>query len=200
MKKKLFALGLVSATVISTMGATTAFASTPEGTGNTVVTYQPDIVSPPDATWAVSMPLHVTLNTSNEATGSGETAKAASIYNTVGVDLDFTIFDAGGNTTDHTSNDVVSVTLANATADGEITMDPLNSETGTVKMALTKDSTAFIKTKASANEDAVGTLTNSVSGGQSTITAKAGISTAPDEVKSGDKYSTVLTFKFTEKN
>lgn len=198
MKKKLFALGLVSATVISTMGATTAFASTPEGTGNTVVTYQPDIVSPPDATWAVSMPLHVTLNTSNEATGDNEAAKAASIYNTVGVDLDFTIFDAGGNTTDHTSNDVVNVTLANATADGEITMDPLNSETGTVKMALTKDAKAFIKEQTSASEDAVGTLTNNSTASQNTITAKAGISTAPNEVKSGDKYSTVLKFRFTE--
>lgn len=197
MKKKLFALGLVSATVISTMGATTAFAST-EGTGNTVVTYQPDVVSPPDATWAVSMPLHVTLNTSNEATGDNEAAKAASIYNTVGVDLDFTIFDAGGNTTDHTSNDVVNVTLANATADGEITMDPLNSETGTVKMALTKDAKAFIKEQTSASEDAVGTLTNNSTASQNTITAKAGISTAPNEVKSGDKYSTVLKFRFTE--
>lgn len=198
MKKKLFALGLVSATVISTMGATTAFASTPEGTGNTVVTYQPDIVSPPDATWAVSMPLHVNLNTSNEATGDNETAKAASIYNTVGVDLDFTIFDAGGATTAHTTDDVVDVTLVNATSTGEIDMTATQGS-GTVKMALTKEATAYIKQETSDNNaDLVGTLTNSTSGGQSTITAKAGISTAPTTVKSGDKYSTELTFKFTQ--
>lgn len=191
-EEKLFALGLVSATVISTMGATTAFASTPEGTGNTVVTYQPDIVSPPDATWAVSMPLHVTLNTSNEATGGDATEKAASIYNDVGVDLNFTIFDAGGNTTDHNSADQVSVTLVNATSDGEIGMTATQGN-GTVKMALTKDASGFIKT----GSDSVGSLTND-STGPSTITAKAGISTAPNEVKSGDKYSTELTFKFTE--
>lgn len=193
MKKKLFALGLVSATVISTMGATTAFASTPEGTGNTVVTYQPDIVSPPDATWAVSMPLHVNLNTSNEATGKNENDKAASIYNTVGVALDFTIFDAGGATTAHNSNDQVEITLVSATTDGEITMSGTGSATGTVKMALTKDASGFIDTA----DDTVGTLINNTSG-PSTITAKAGISTAPATVKSGDKYSTELTFKFTQ--
>lgn len=192
MKKKLFALGLVSATVISTMGATTAFASTPEGTGNTVVTYQPDIVSPPDATWAVSMPLHVTLNTSNEAVGADEAKKANSIHNNVGVALDFTIFDAGGSTTSHTSNDEVQVTLVSATGDGEITMSGTGTATDTVKMALTKNGTGYIKT----SDDTVGTLTNNNS--DNTITAKAGISTAPTTVKSGDKYSTELTFKFTQ--
>lgn len=198
MKKKLFALGLVSATVISTMGATTAFASTPEGTGNTVVTYEPDIVSPPDATWAVSMPLYVTLNTSNEAVGSNENDKATSIYNNVGVDMDFTIFDAGGARTDHNTNDQVAVTLVSATADGEITMNPTGSAAGTVKMALTKDGTAYIKEATSNNEDLVGTLTNDNTPANHTITAKAGISTAPASVKSGDKYSTELTFKFTQ--
>lgn len=192
MKKKLFALGLVSATVISTMGATTAFASTPEGTGNTVVTYQPDIVSPPDATWAVSMPLHVTLNTSNEAVGADEANKANSIHNNVGVALDFTIFDAGGSTTSHTSNDEVQVTLVSATDDGEITMSGTGTATDTVKMALTKKDTGYIKK----SDDTVGTLTNNNS--DNTITAKAGISTAPTTVKSGDKYSTELTFKFTQ--
>lgn len=196
MKKKLFALGLVSATVISTMGATTAFASTPEGTGNTVVTYQPDIVSPPDATWAVSMPLHVTLNTSNEAVGADEANKANSIHNNVGVALDFTIFDAGGATTAHTTDDVVDVTLVNATSTGEIDMTATQGS-GTVKMALTKEATAYIKQETSDNNaDLVGTLTNNNS--DNTITAKAGISTAPTTVKSGDKYSTELTFKFTQ--
>lgn len=195
MKKKLFALGLVSATVISTMGATTAFASTPEGTGNTVVTYQPDIVSPPDATWAVSMPLHVNLNTSNEATGNNENDKAASIYNTVGVPMNFTIFDAGGSITDHTTNNTVKVTLENATSTGEIDMVATQGS-GTVKMALTKDDAAYIKEAVSNNEDLVGTLTND--NNNNTITAKAGISTAPTTVKSGDKYSTELTFKFTQ--
>lgn len=65
-------------------------------------------------------------------------------------------------------------------------------------MALTKDAKAFIKEQTSASEDAVGTLTNNSTASQNTITAKAGISTAPNEVKSGDKYSTVLKFRFTE--
>lgn len=196
MKKKLFALGLVSATVISTMGATTAFASTPEGTGVTTVTYEPDVVSPPDATWAVSMPLRVTLNTSNEAADGNESTKAASIHNDVGVALDFTIFDAGAAVTEHTTNDTVNVTLVNTTSSGEIDMTATQGS-GTVKMALTKDASAFIKTKSAGTEDAVGTLVNT-DGSATTITAKAGISTAPNEVKSGDKYSTELTFKFTQ--
>ncbi|MEJ8738106.1 hypothetical protein WKT02_11670 [Erysipelotrichaceae bacterium HCN-30851] len=199
MNKKVLALGLLSATAFSALGTTTAFAAQ-EANGSTNVTYEVGTTAPTDAKWAVSMPVRVTLNESNEAVGNDLTNKANSIYDNVGQSMDFTIYDRTGGTSSHTSGDVVKVTLQSTNTGGEINMSPAGQTKGTVKMALAKKKASgtggdLVTGNADGN---VGTLTNENQPGKHTLTLKAGITEAPDTLQKGDKFSTVLQFKFSK--
>lgn len=200
MNKKVLALGLLSATALSALGTTTAFAAE-STTGNTTVTYEPGTTSPTDATWAVSMPVNVLLNESHEATGQDETQKAKSI-NDKGETLTFTVYDKVLGTNSHTGNEVISVTLANGEQSGELVMDKTAGKGSNPKMALVKQTGngasptyGYIK---GTNDGNVGTLENKAD--KHTLSVKAGISTAGDKVQKGDKFSKELTFKFTKTN
>ncbi len=199
MNKKVLALGLLSATALSALGTTTAFAAE-ETTGNTTVTYEPGSTSPTDAKWAVSMPVNVMLNESHEATGTSEDQKANSI-NTKGETMTFTVYDKVNGLNSHTGNEKIQVTLTNGETSGEMAMDKTTGQGSAPKMALVKSKTPsgyeYVKGTSAGN---VGSLTNSSTGNKHTLTLKAGISTAGDKVQKGDKFSKELTFKFTKTN
>ncbi len=200
MNKKVLSLGLLSATALSALGTTTAFAAE-ETTGNTTVTYEPGTTSPTDATWAVSMPVNVMLNESHEATGQGETNKANSI-NTKGETMSFTVYDKVNGTSSHTGKEQIQITLVNGTTSGEIDMDKTSGQGTAPKMALVKAKTGggsgttyeYVKGQGTAGN--VGTITNKDA--LHTLDIKAGISTPGTKVQKGDKFSKELTFKFTK--
>lgn len=189
--KKFLKVATLSATACALLGTATVSAAT-EGTGQTTVTYEPGVVSPSGATWAVSYTASVTLNNSNIAENL-----TASEVDSNGQDITFTVFDNGLTTSDHNSNDTVKISLPTSSTnnDGSIDMQVTGINNGAPKMALAKDNSTLVK--AYDSEGDIATLVNTTTGSnQYTATIKAAI-TDTGNLGSNAKASAVLTFKFT---